>query len=142
MPWRGMRHLIKYAIIPLLLTACTALLPRDEVKTSPGGVVYTRHINYPTDNPCKVRGWNSGCFAQMVDGSKHIYISDIAPEYVVKHEEAHVDGMSHTPWSPMSGCAIVVRPDTTGIYEEGDRICATQYGESITRFPNKKAEKE
>lgn len=127
----NLRNIISIAII-FLFTACTTIIPRDEHAVSKGGVPYIRHINPPYSTPCGFLHWNGGCWSQWVDGSQHVYITDIAPPHVISHEDAHVDGMRHGAWNSL-GCAIVYQGDSSGKYQAGDKICITTRGEDVIR---------
>lgn len=99
----------------LAMSGCAT--PSSQVR-SVAGKTYVLHLDHD-DNPCGNRGWQNGCHTQIA-GISQVWASSIAPHYVVPHEEAHVAGMRHGPWS--DNCATVTVP-LLPRYPLGARIC-------------------
>lgn len=112
----------------LVLSGC-AVAPTVRQAISPAGTLYTLILD-ANDNPCGTRHWKSGCYVKMSDGSHRVYVSSIAPEYVLHHEvRGHLDGgMQHTDWDPR-GCAVVIVE--SAYYPKGATICVTEHGENV-----------
>lgn len=99
-------------VLFLSLSGCNT--PTSQVR-SVGGKKYVLHLDHE-NNPCGNPGWANGCY---MDGN--VWMSSIAPEFVIQHEEAHVLGMRHTePW--MNGCVTVIVA-LLPRYPLGSRIC-------------------
>lgn len=97
--------------------------PFDRVMVVRGQAVVA-HIDY-TDNPCAVRGPDAGCSA-VINGTRHIWYSGVAPAHTIEHEENH-DGMDHATWQqhPHFGwCAEITRGDAR--YPVGGLICMNE----------------
>ncbi len=127
-----MWHLIKYAIIAFLLTACATNNTKDVFKTTSVGIPYILHLNY-RDAPCPYIAVDAACVTWDSSNIAHVWMHEFAPEYVLKHEEGHVNGMVHTGWlrdTPYSmPCATVIVEDIEGKYELGTTLCVSRSGE-------------
>lgn len=111
----------------LLLLPCAAL-----ADTTPQGNHYTLYLDHPAP-PCGPLQDNEGCYVDRSTGEKEVYVTSKAPQWVLDHELAHVDGMRHSSWrdTPRGLCAFVIR--SGGKYARGDTICNKPTGETV--FP-------
>ena len=129
-----MRNLMKKAIIALsfLLATSCASLTKDELRVTQAGVPYMLHLNY-MDAPCPEIAIDTACVTWNSYGLAHVWMNELAPYYVLEHEEGHVNGMIHTNWFRTSiyaePCSIVTKADIENKYPVGTTICVSKTGE-------------
>ena len=113
------------------------------IQRSVDGVPYTLHLD-DDRHQCGVRGIRAGC-TQWDSRCAHVYMSSLAPEYVLPHEEAHVKGMQHGAWDinwiaepgrqVMTICSTILQAPTgkwATRYPMGAQLCITPRGETVT----------
>ncbi len=119
--------------LALMLGGCAPAMTVHEKQID--GIPYTLYLDHP-EPPCGHLKHNEGCTVTPRGGKPSVYISSIAPAWVVEHEEAHVQGMSHSEWkqTPNGFCANVYWGGVNTKYARGDTICNNGGTERIIRL--------
>lgn len=116
-------------LFPILMGASSTVLAEVR-KRIVNGLLVTEHIDEDGAICGNGKGATEGCHALLNPGGHHVWFSSNAPQYVIDHEYAHVDGMEHSPWQAerdgffgTKNCAIVTRAG--GGYDLYTKICNT-----------------
>ena len=125
-----MKQTARLALACLLLASCS---PMTVTQMEVDGIPYVMYVDH--DNPpCGTRLFNEGCYIEGAEIGRAIYVSSIAPAWVIEHEVAHVQGMRHTEWrkTDKGFCSFVIR--SGGKYSRGDILCNNEANERIYRL--------
>jgi hypothetical protein len=113
--------------LSLLLGGCASTPHQIAQRVSPQGKPYTLVVG-ALDVPAGCEDYRNGCYSPPLNT---VFVPIYFQQHTLDHEEAHVDGMRHTPWTVLMGryCSTVVVPG--GKYAIGDMICVNANSETI-----------
>lgn len=125
--------MLRILLLCSLVVGCAPAMVVQEREVD--GIAFALYLDAPDNEFCGRLKFNEGCTVTPLGGKPRVYVSSVAPAWVLTHEIEHVRGMRHSDWksTPNGFCCVVYYAGASKKYARGDTLCNVGGTEHVIR---------